>query len=234
MAKAGKKHKPSKAASSKRLSLEDAFQRWRVLGSSELAKGDLEALLSSVFSLERRVYSDYSNGKKTWETWGVSRPDFWKDMAYLWVERDVSGVDHIRVHYPDSYYPVSVKRVDFFVWADDFERESERLYPTIATLPPAPGKEPAPTKAPKPAGGAKPSREPSSAQAARDAAIKARLDNDEIPGSTVQWDRFCHDVRTDCRAFKGDPNNPKTKFKRGFADDTIKDVTREMMKSLAL
>ena len=59
-------------------------------------------------------------------------------------------------------------------------------------------------------------------------AIEARLDNGEIPGSTVQWDSFCHDVRTDCDAFIGDPK--KQKFKRGFSDGQITRVARRLMK----
>jgi hypothetical protein len=67
----------------------------------------------------------------------------------------------------------------------------------------------------------------SSAQG-RDAAIEARFGNGEIPGSTVQWARFCHDIRTDCDAFIGDPK--KQKFKRGFSDGQITRVARRLMK----
>jgi hypothetical protein len=90
-----------------------------------------------------------------------------------------------------------------------------------------------PAKVPKPDSGAKPRREPSTAQAARDAAIKRRLVSGARPGVTVPWNRFCHAVRMECDAFIGDPKDPKgEKYKRGFTDDTIEDVTRELMKSL--
>jgi hypothetical protein len=62
----------------------------------------------------------------------------------------------------------------------------------------------------------------------RDAAIEARLDNGEIPGRTVQWDSFCHNIRTDCDAIKGDPKKPK--FERGFSDGQIMRATRRLMK----
>ena len=86
------------------------------------------------------------------------------------------------------------------------------------------------TKASKPDSGAKPSRKPSSAQTDRGAAIKKRLDNGERPGSHVHWNTFCHNIRLDCRAFVGDPKDEK--YKRGFTDDTIEEVTRELMKLL--
>jgi hypothetical protein len=89
-----------------------------------------------------------------------------------------------------------------------------------------------PTKASKPDSGAKPSRKPSSAQVDRDAAIKRLLDNGDRPPSNVTWPRFCQTVRVEGDGFIGDPKNEK--YKRGFTDDTIEDVTRELMKSLAL
>jgi hypothetical protein len=85
-----------------------------------------------------------------------------------------------------------------------------------------------PTEAPKPAAGAKPGRKPSFEQAARDAAIQDRLDNGVRPGGTVQWDKFCHDVRSRAGGFDGDPKDEK--YKRGFSDEHIKRVTRKKMK----
>jgi hypothetical protein len=87
-----------------------------------------------------------------------------------------------------------------------------------------------PAKASEPDSGAKPSRKPSPAQADRDAAINRRLDKGEIPGSTVTWMKFSDTIRDDCSAFIGDPK--KRKFKRGFSDDAIEEVTRKLMKSL--
>jgi hypothetical protein len=93
---------------------------------------------------------------------------------------------------------------------------------------PPPASQGRPTKASKPDSGAKRSRKPSSAQAARDAAIKTRLVKGDLPGSTVGWKEFYRDIRTDCDAV-----NPKNrKPKRGFSDDAIKRVTRELMESL--
>lgn len=78
-----------------------------------------------------------------------------------------------------------------------------------------------------------PSRKPSSATAdsPRVVAIKKRLNNNERPGNTgtVGWKKFCDDIRTDCDAVVGDPKNRK--FRRGFSDDRIEDVTRGLMKS---
>jgi hypothetical protein len=79
-------------------------------------------------------------------------------------------------------------------------------------------------------GGAKTSREPSLAQAARDAAIKRLLDNGDRPPSNVTWPKFCQAVRVEGDGFIGDPKDEKYKF--GFTDDTIEDVTRKLMKSL--
>jgi hypothetical protein len=61
-------------------------------------------------------------------------------------------------------------------------------------------------------------------------AINNRLDKGERPGDggTVTWNQFCHDIRIDCGAFVGDPKH--NKFKRGFSDDTIKRVARDLMR----
>ena len=74
------------------------------------------------------------------------------------------------------------------------------------------------------------SRKPSSAMEVPDAAIKTRLVKGDRPGSTGPWKKFYEAISTDCDAFKGDPKNQK--YKRGFSDDTIEVVTRELMKSL--
>jgi hypothetical protein len=55
-----------------------------------------------------------------------------------------------------------------------------------------------------------------------------RLANGEIPGRTVQWDSFCHNIRTDCDAIKGNPKKPK--FERGFSDGQITRAARRLMK----
>ena len=61
-------------------------------------------------------------------------------------------------------------------------------------------------------------------------AIQIRLNNGERPGErgTVTWDMFCHNIRTDCGAFIGNPKNEE--FKRGFSDTHIKRITRGEMK----
>ena len=64
---------------------------------------------------------------------------------------------------------------------------------------------------------------------ARDAAIRDLLKGAR-PGSTVTWPKFCHAVRVKGDGFIGDPKNDK--HKRGFSDDTIEEVTRELMKLL--
>jgi hypothetical protein len=104
-------------------------------------------------------------------------------------------------------------------------RTPPRLYPAS----PAPDKEPVPTKASKLDSGAKPAREPSFEQAARDAAIQHRLNNGVVPGSTVQWNRFCHRVRADCGVYTEDPK----KIPRGLTDDRITRITRMLMKRQA-
>ena len=85
------------------------------------------------------------------------------------------------------------------------------------------------TKASKPDSGAKPNRKSSPEQVARDAAIRDLLKGAR-PGSTVTWPKFCHAVRVKGDGFIGDPKNDK--HKRGFSDDTIEEVTRELMKLL--
>src|SRR5262249_34859060 len=122
-------------------------------------------------------------------------------------------------------------RWEFYVRALDVERW-EKLYPALAAPPPALSKELASTKASKSDGSAKASRKPSSAQKRRDAAIQNRLDNGDRPPSNVTWPKFCQVVRAEGDGFIGNPK--KEKYKRGFTDDTIEDVTRELMKSLAL
>ena len=235
MAKAAKKHTPtkSKADSSKfGLSIvKDVFPRWHVrLGSSEDAKNELEAFLRSVPSLRLQVSS---NGKKRRSV--VESPEFWKDEAYLFVQTGVDGVDRLRFHCTD-YVDVSDWRTgsdwrtaDFLVRLDDVEHWERLCFPMTAVQPPAPGKEPAPTKTLKPDTGTKPSRKPSFIQAARDAAIQHRLINRVRPGSTVQWDRFCHAVRCDCGVYTDDPK----KIPRGLTDDRIARVTRLMMERQA-
>jgi hypothetical protein len=68
-----------------------------------------------------------------------------------------------------------------------------------------------PTKAAKP--DAKPRRKSATAER-RDAAIKARLDKNERPGSDVHWSMFCHNIRLESDGFTGDPTGDK--YKRGF------------------
>jgi hypothetical protein len=98
---------------------------------------------------------------------------------------------------------------------------------------PPPAGQRRPTKASKPDNGAKPSRKPSSAQVARDAAIQRRLlDNGDRPPDNVTWPKFCQTIRVEGGGFIGDPKDEK--YQRGFSDDTIEEVTRELMKSLAL
>jgi hypothetical protein len=58
--------------------------------------------------------------------------------------------------------------------------------------------------------------------------MNARFDNGEIPGRTVQWDSFCHNIRIDYDAIKGDPKKPK--FERGFSDGQITRAARRLMK----
>ena len=126
---------PSKIGPPNWLPLEEAFQRMRdLLASSGLAKDDLYDLLRSGEwpSAVRRVNA---NGE---ETCRLVPAEFWRIEAGLSVEIDANGADHIAVHYLD--YSLSDGRMDFFVRAADIERE-ERLYPTTAAPPPAPGKE---------------------------------------------------------------------------------------------
>jgi hypothetical protein len=68
------------------------------------------------------------------------------------------------------------------------------------------------------------------ARVARDTAIKNRLDNGERPGETVEWKKFSAQIRKDCDAFIGDPKYEK--HKRGFTDDRITRVTRNLMKDI--
>jgi hypothetical protein len=159
--------------------------------------------------------------------------------------------DHPTVHgTPKPYFPEVVDVDDFrsnykFEFDDHdrvkvFSPEWSVYRYTVAELPHPPASQTGrdqqqrrPTKASKPDSGAKPSRKPSSASAARDAAIKRRLlDNGDRPPSNVTWPRFCQAVRVEGDGFIGDRKDEK--YKRGFSDDTIEDVTRELMKSLAL
>jgi hypothetical protein len=87
-----------------------------------------------------------------------------------------------------------------------------------------------PAKVSKPDSGAKRSRTPSPEQVARDAAIRRLLDNGDRPPSNVTWPRFCQAVRVAGDGFIGDPKDEK--YKRGFTDDTIEDMTRKLMKLL--
>jgi hypothetical protein len=57
-------------------------------------------------------------------------------------------------------------------------------------------------------------------QSDRDAAIAKRLSK-HIPGRDMPWKRFCDDIRKDCGA------SPTT---RGFSDETIENITRQLMK----
>jgi hypothetical protein len=91
---------------------------------------------------------------------------------------------------------------------DPFKTEDSR--PVAAQRPP--------TKAAK----------PGSRAAGRDAAIQARLDNGERPGSKVTWKKWCDLIRTDCGAVVVDVK--KRKFERGFSDDYIEEVTHQKMK----
>jgi hypothetical protein len=142
---------PSKAASSNWLPFQHAFERLRDrAGSSEDAKDDFEAILrGGVPSLEQKVNF---NGEKTCH---VRHADFWKDRAYLWVEINVSGADHLRVHYTEYDPSLPDEPGEFFIRATDFEREFERLYPAIlhpttAAPPPAVVEQDAPARKPRP------------------------------------------------------------------------------------
>jgi hypothetical protein len=60
----------------------------------------------------------------------------------------------------------------------------------------------------------------SAPQSNREAAITKRL-RAGVPGKDLPWKRFCDDVRKDCRA---------SLTTRGFTNETIEDITREIMK----
>jgi hypothetical protein len=81
-----------------------------------------------------------------------------------------------------------------------------------------------PSEASKPDSGAKPRRKRS------EEAIRRRWSEGDRPGSTVTWPEFCHAVRVAGNGFIGVPKDEK--YKRGFSDDAIEVVTRELMKSL--
>jgi hypothetical protein len=57
-------------------------------------------------------------------------------------------------------------------------------------------------------------------QSNREAAITKRL-RVGVPGRDLSWKRFCDDVRNDCGA---------SLSTRGFTDETIENITREIMK----
>jgi hypothetical protein len=61
------------------------------------------------------------------------------------------------------------------------------------------------------------------------AAIKKRLARGQRAPDDVPWKQFCDDIRDDCGAWIGDRKHQRTK--RGFSDDTIERVARELMKS---
>jgi hypothetical protein len=62
----------------------------------------------------------------------------------------------------------------------------------------------------------------------RDQAIKDRLASGEHPGSNTSWQKFYDSIRDDCEAWVGDRKHGE--FKRGFSNDHIKDIARELMK----
>jgi hypothetical protein len=159
----GEPANPSKAVSNW-LSLEDVFQRWRArLGSSEDAKDKLEALLCNreSRSAKRRIAS----GQEIPGTRSLVNTEFWRDEAWLSVEIDPDGGDHIAARYTelvevysldDDVYSVD-GHTEFFVRAADVERW-ERLYlPTMAS-PPAPSKERKPSPKKKSGKAKQPSR----------------------------------------------------------------------------
>jgi hypothetical protein len=117
----------SKAVSSDWLPFQSAFEQLRErAGSSKDAKDDFERILhSGLPTLEQKV-SFYRKKIRR-----VRSADFWKDSAYLWVETDVSGADYVRVHYTEYDPSLPAEPGKFFVRKRDFERELERLYPTI-------------------------------------------------------------------------------------------------------
>jgi hypothetical protein len=61
------------------------------------------------------------------------------------------------------------------------------------------------------------------------AAIEKRLAHGQRPPDDVLWKQFCDDIRDDCGAWRGDRKHRTPK--RGFSDDTIERVARELMKS---
>ena len=103
-------------------------------------------------------------------------------------------------------------------------RVMDGYYTIVERVPHSPASQTAPEP---PKASAKPGEKPSSAQERRNAAMEARFDTGEIPGRTVQWDSFCHNIRTDCDALKGDPKKPK--FERGFSDGQITRAARGLM-----
>jgi hypothetical protein len=181
MAKAGKKHKPSKAASSNKQAIDDVyFRRWRNLFGSERARQHLEDLLRS-----RPSWHVSASGE-------VTRADPFWPRATLSEEINAEGVDCLAVHYtapvhgPDySQYNgrFFLRTVDIIEYeehwsgnnvdsdyspTEQFEREIEgrprtspRLYPTAPI--PAPKKKRRKAKQPSRAG--RPPAPPSTAPA---------------------------------------------------------------------
>jgi hypothetical protein len=216
----------SKASSGWVLIVEDLFPQWRDrLGSSKDAGHKLVDLLCDP-ETRSKIYR--VNASREIDPNTVCFPDieFWPGLLVLVPDAD-GGDDHLVANYrgdpyldfydPDGHWEFYVRRIDVERW--------ERKYPELAAPPPPRP----PTKTPKPAGSAKPAREPSFEQAARDAAIQHRLNNGVVPGSTVQWDRFCHRVRADCGVYTDDPK----KIPRGLTDDRITRITRMLMKRQA-
>ena len=138
-----RRNPPKAATSSPWLLFQPDFERVHDrAGSTEQALAAFETILhSSVPSLEQKVSF---NGEKICR---VRHADFWENSAYPWIETDVSGVDHLRVHYTEYDPSLPAESGDFYIQAAGFERELERLYPAPAPAPPS--KKPTPKKKPR-------------------------------------------------------------------------------------
>jgi hypothetical protein len=210
------------------LIVEDLFPAWRDrLGSSHEAVDELYDLLCDPLTRSARHKVDASGEEIPDTNRHVDHPGFWQDRLLLVADAN-GGDDHLVVNYGDAYVDFySPGHWKFFVRRLDVERHERLYFPMVAAPPPRPRQPPRRlTKTSKPDSGAKRRRKPSAAQAA----IQKRFDQGDRPPSNVTWPKFCHAVRVEGDGFIGDPKNEK--YKRGFTDDTIEEVARELMKSL--
>jgi hypothetical protein len=109
---------------------ENIFQQWFARsGSSQDTVQYLGAFLRSRdwLSVELRVNAD---GRKTCRRLTA---DFYRDIAWLEAVPDADPIDHLEIHYPDGVDPSSLFdwHTSFWGRTAEFERELERLYPTI-------------------------------------------------------------------------------------------------------